>query len=110
MGLLDGILGQVAGNPAITNLAERIGLSPDQVAAAIAALGAAHTQPGDTVAGAADSTGLSPDVLQQILGHLGGEGALGNLGTMLGGGAGAGAGEGGLGGMLGGLGGLFGKS
>ncbi len=105
MGLLDGILGQVAGNPAITNLAEKIGLSPEQVTAAIAALGAAHAQPGDTVAGAADSTGLSPDVLQQILGHLGGEGALGNIGGLLGGQDGSGLG--GLGGMLGGL---FGKS
>ena len=110
MGLLDGILGQVAGNPAITNLAERIGLSPEQLTAAISALGEAHTQPGDTVAGAADSTGLSPDTLQQILGHLGGEGALGNLGALLGG---ANDEQGGLGGLLGGLGGLgrmFGKS
>lgn len=106
MGLLDGILSQVAGNPEITNLAERIGLSPEQVTAAIAALGAAHTQPGDTVAGAADSTGLSPDVLQQILAHLGGEGALGRLGALLGGAEGA-DGSGGLGSMLGGL---FGKA
>ncbi len=104
MGLLDGILGQVAGNPAITNLAEKIGLSPEQLTAAISALSNAHTQPGDTVASAADSTGLSPDVLQQILGHLGGEGALANLGGLLGG---ANAGEGGLGSILGGL---FGKS
>lgn len=102
MSLLDGILGQVAGNPDIANLAGRIGLTPEQVAAAISALGAAHTQPGDTVAGAAESTGLSPDALQQILGHLGGEGALGNLGALLGGSSGNG-----LGGMLGGL---FGKS
>ncbi len=106
MGLLDGILGQVAGNPEIANLAERIGLSLEQVTAAIAALGAAHTQPGDTVAGAADSTGLSPDVLQQILAHLGGEGALGRLGALLGGAEGA-DGSGGLGSMLGGL---FGKA
>ncbi|MGP7795423.1 hypothetical protein [Sphingomonas sp. CLY1604] len=105
MGLFDTILGQAAGNPAIANLAEKIGLSPEQVSAAIAALGAAHVQPGDTVAGAANSTGLSPDVLQQILGHLGGEGALGNFGALLGQ-----AGEGGLGGVLGNLGGLFGKS
>jgi hypothetical protein len=108
MGLLDTLLGQVAGNPEIANLAARIGLSPEQVAAAVAALGAAHAQPGDTVAGAADTTGLSPDVLQQILTHLGGEGALGNLGAMLGGAEGQ-SGLGGLGGMLGGLGGLFGK-
>ena len=106
MGLLDGMLGQVAGNPAIANLAEKIGLTPEQVSAAISALGAAHTQPGDTVAGAAESTGLSPNILQQILGHLGGEGGLGNLGALLGGASGGGA-EGGLGGMLGGL---FGKS
>jgi hypothetical protein len=106
MGLLDGILGQVAGNPAIANLAEKIGLTPEQVSAAISALGVAHTQPGDTVAGAAEATGLSPDILQQILGHLGGEGGLGNLGALLGGANGGEAG-GGLGGMLGGL---FGKS
>jgi hypothetical protein len=107
MGLLDGILGQVAGNPAITNLAEKIGLSPEQLTAAISALGAAHTQPGDTVAGGAHTTGLSPDVLQQILSHLGGESALGNLGARLGGAIGQ---AGGLGGMLGGLSGMFGKS
>lgn len=108
MGMLDGILGQMAGNPDIANLAGRFGLSPEQISAAIAALGAAHAQPGDTVAGAADATGLSPDILQQILGHLGGEGALGNLGAMLGGGT-VGA-EGGLGSILGNLGGMFGKS
>ncbi|WP_203310145.1 winged helix-turn-helix domain-containing protein [Sphingomonas beigongshangi] len=100
MGMLDGILGQVAGNPAITNLAEKVGLSPEQVSAAIGALGAAHGQEGDTVAAAADSTGLPHDVLNQILAHVGGEGALGDIGRVLGGG------EGGIGGMLGGL---FGK-
>ncbi len=85
MGLLDGILGQMGDTPILTNLAEKIGLSPEQVAQAIAALGAAHAEPGDTVAGAADSTGLSPDVLHQILAHLGGEGALANIGGLLGG-------------------------
>lgn len=104
MGLLDGILGQIGDTPVVTNLAETIGVSPEQVAQAISALGVAHGEPGDTVAGAADSTGLSPDVLQQILGHLGGEGALGNLGGLL---DGAGREGGGLGGILGGL---FGKS
>lgn len=106
MGLLDGILGQMGDNPVVTNLAEKIGLSPEQVAQAISALGAAHGEPGDTVAGAADSTGLSPDVLQQILGHLGGEGALARIGGLLGGDGQ----EGGLGNLGGMLGGLFGKS
>ncbi|WP_294314017.1 hypothetical protein [uncultured Sphingomonas sp.] len=105
MGLLDGILGQMGDNPILTNLAEKIGLSPEQVAQAIAALSAAHAEPGDTVAGAADSTGLSPDVLHQILAHLGGEGALANIGGLLGGEGNAALGN--LGGMLGGL---FGKS
>lgn len=105
MGLLDGILGQMGDNPILTNLAEKIGLSPEQVAQAIAALGAAHAEPGDTVAGAADSTGLSPDVLHQILTHLGGEGALANIGDLLDGEGNAALGN--LGGMLGGL---FGKS
>lgn len=105
MGLLDGILGQMGDNPVVANLAEKIGLSPEQVTQAIAALTAAHGEPGDTVAGAADSTGLSPDVLQQILGHLGGEGALANLGGLL-----DGEGNGALGNLGGMLGGLFGKS
>ncbi|AXJ95774.1 MULTISPECIES: hypothetical protein [unclassified Sphingomonas] len=112
MGLLDGILGQVSGNPAITNLAEKVGLSPEQVSDAIGALGAAHGEDGDTVASAAESTGLPHDVLHQILGHLGGEGALGDIGRVLGqatGNDGDGDADGESGGIGGMLGGLFGK-
>ena len=104
MGLLDGLLGQVAGNMDIQGLAAKVGLSPEQAEAAIAALGQAHAAPGDTITTAAAHTGLSPDTLQQIVGHLGGEGALGRFAGMLG------QQEGGIGGMLGGLGNLFGKS
>ncbi|WP_232473767.1 hypothetical protein [Sphingomonas sp. MA1305] len=110
MGLLDGILGQVAGNPAITNLAEKIGLSPEQVTQAIGALGAAHGEPGDTVASAADSTGLPQDALHQILEHLGGEGALADIGRVVGGGVSEGDGGGIAGGLGSMFGGLFGKS
>jgi len=84
MGMLDGLLGQVAGNVDIQNLAQKIGLSPDQVESAVHALGIAHPQPGDTVASAAASTGLSADTLQQIVEQIGGEGALGRFASLLG--------------------------
>lgn len=101
MSLLDGLLGQIGQNATVQGLAAKVGMSPDQVESAITALAAAHTQPTDTVTTAADQSGVPEDKLHEILGHLGGEGALGQLSGMLGqqeGGAG-----GGLGGMLGGL-------
>lgn len=83
MGMLDGILGSLGGNAVLDNLAVKVGISPEQVQSAIAALGAAHPQDGDTVTAAAASTGLSADTLQQIVGHLGGEGALASVAAML---------------------------
>lgn len=106
MGLLDGLLGQITENADIQNLADKVGITPEQVAAAVAALGQAHTAPGDTVDTAASATGLPSDTLQQILAHLGGEGSLGKVAGMLGE-----ADSDGLLGKLGGLaGGFFGKS
>lgn len=102
MGLLDGLIGQVAGHVDIANLAAKVGLTPEQVESAIAALGQAHPAPGDTVATAADQTGIAPDILSQIVDHIGGDGALGRFASLLGD-----QGGGGIGGMLGGLGGLF---
>jgi hypothetical protein len=84
MGLLDGLLGQVAGNVDIANLAAKVGLTPEQAEGAVAALGQAHPEPGDTVETAAATTGLSPDILQQIVGHIGGEGSLGQFASLLG--------------------------
>ncbi len=103
MGLLDGLLGQVAGNVDIQNLAAKVGLTPEQVEQAVTALGAAHPQPGDTVQTAAEQTGLPQGTLQEIVGHIGGEGALGRFASLLG------EQQGGLGGMLGGLGSMFGS-
>jgi hypothetical protein len=103
MGLLDSLLGQVTENVDIKNLAERVGLTPEQVESAVTALGQAHAAPGDTVATAAESTDLPTDSLQQIVEHIGGEGALGNFAALLGE-------QGGVLGQLGGLAsGLFGK-
>jgi hypothetical protein len=83
MSLLDGILNQMSGNTTVENLAAKVGLSPEQVEQAVAALGQAHAAPGDTVTTAAQQTGLPQDKLQEIIGHIGGEGALGRFASLL---------------------------
>jgi ATP phosphoribosyltransferase regulatory subunit HisZ len=83
MSLLNGILGQVSDNLTVQNLAAKVGLSPDQVEQAIAALGQAHASKGDTVTTAAEQTGLPQDKLNEIVGHIGGEGALGRFASLL---------------------------
>lgn len=102
MGILDGLLGQVASNVDVAGLAAKVGITPDQAESAIAALGQAHSAPGDTVETAADATGLPTDTLQQIVGHIGGEGALGQFASLL-------SAQGGAGGILGSVGGLLGQ-
>ena len=92
MGMLDALLGQVAGNMDVANLAAKVGLPPELAEKAITALGAAHPEPGDTVETAAQSTGISPDILQQIVG----QGSLGQFAGLIAGAKGAS----GLGGML----------
>lgn len=83
MSLLNGILGQVSENATVQNLAAKVGLSPEQVEQAVTALGQAHTAPGDTVTTAAQQTGLPQDKLQEIVGHIGGEGSLGQFASLL---------------------------
>lgn len=83
MGLLDGILGQLGGVDQIGKLAGQFGISEEQVQTAMAALGQAHAEPGDTVASAAAATGLSADTLQGLLGQIGGEGALDKISGMI---------------------------
>ena len=83
MSLLNGILGQVTDNATVQNLAAKVGMTPEQVEQAVAALGQAHPEPGDTVATAASRTGLPEDKLQEIVGHIGGEGALGRFASLL---------------------------
>ncbi|MGJ3649827.1 hypothetical protein ACLB0R_15325 [Sphingomonas sp. GlSt437] len=103
MGMLDGLLAQVSSNVDVANLAAKVGISPDQAEAAVQALGAAHHAPGDTVETAAENTGLSTDTLQEIVGHIGGEGALGRFADLLKGQAGDAAGA------FGAVSGLFGQ-
>jgi len=96
MSLLDDILGQVSESATVQNLAAKVGLTPEQVESAVVALGQAHAQEGDTVTTAAEVTGLPSDKLKEIVEHIGGEGSLGQFGSLLEGG-------GGVSGLLGGL-------
>ncbi|RZF66533.1 hypothetical protein EWE75_00130 [Sphingomonas populi] len=105
MGLLDGLLSQVTQNVDVAGLASKVGISPEQAEAAIAALAQAHAAPTDTVTTAADQTGLPTDILQQIITHIGGEGSLGQFAGLLQGEAGQGV----LGQLEGFASGLFGK-
>jgi hypothetical protein len=83
MGMLDGLLGKISEHVDIANLATKVGLTPEQAQGAVAALGKAHAEPGDTVAAAAASTGLPTDKLQEIVGQIGGEGSLANFASMI---------------------------
>jgi ATP phosphoribosyltransferase regulatory subunit HisZ len=83
MSILNSILDQLGGDVTVVNLAAKVGISPEQAEQAIAALGHAHTQDGDTVETAAQSTGLSTDMLSQIVGHIGGEGSLAQFASLL---------------------------
>ena len=83
MSILDNILGQISGNDTVTNLAAKVGLSPEHVESAIASLTKHHAMQGDTAEGAAAATGLPLEKLQEIVGHIGGEGSLGRFAQML---------------------------
>lgn len=83
MGLLDGLLGQLDGNVDVANLAAKVGIDPAMAEKAVAALGVAHTAPGDTITTAASTTGLDTGTLSQIVEHLGGEGAIARFSQIL---------------------------
>ena len=83
MGLFDSILSQVGDNPTVTNMAEKFGIDPELAAKAVAALGEAHQDPGDTIDVASSKTGIDAQMLEQICDAIGGEGSLGKFASML---------------------------
>ena len=84
MSILDGILKNIGGAPDdMVNLAAKIGIDPKMAETAIAALGKTHQLDGDTVTLAAEKTGMSPDILNQIVAAVGGEGSLSNFASIL---------------------------
>jgi hypothetical protein len=83
MGIFDSIMGQVGQHADVSNLASKLGISPDMAEKAIAALGQSHEEPGDTVEAAAAKTGLDTGVLNQIVEQIGGAGSLGQYAQML---------------------------
>lgn len=84
MSILDGILKNIGGAPDdVVNLAAKIGIDPKMAEQAIAALGKTHQMDGDTVTLAAEKTGLSPYILNQVVTAIGGEGSLTHFAAML---------------------------
>ena len=83
MSQLDSILAQFGNGASIAQLAERFGVDAKLAETAVAALGKAHAEPGDTVSGAAAASGLDAGTLGQILAQLGGDGALDQISGML---------------------------
>ncbi|WP_031342431.1 hypothetical protein [Novosphingobium lindaniclasticum] len=84
MGLFDGILGQVSDHPDVANLAAKLGLDPATTEKAIAALGLAHQEEGDTAQLAAAKTGLGLGTIQQVISAIGGEGSLAQFASLVG--------------------------
>lgn len=114
MGIFDGVA-QSLERQAAAAVAQKMGIDPSLAQIAIGALTQNHTQPGDTVQQSAQQTGISPDILTQIVSSIGGAGGLGALVNAMGQTQGQAApvdpspaAAGGLGGILAGLGGLGG--
>jgi hypothetical protein len=105
MNQMGGSMGQAVEQQVAGMIAQKMGIDPSMAQMAIGALMKNHAEPNDTVQAAAEQTGVAPDMMSQILGHIGGEGALGSLIGQVGGAQqqqGGGMGDM-LGGVLGGL-------
>src|SRR5258708_33366771 len=83
MGILDGLLSQLSDNADVTNLAAKVGLSPEHVEAAVQALAKFHPMDVDPAEGATAQTGLPVDKLQEIIGHIAGQGLRGHQSPLL---------------------------
>ncbi len=84
MGIFDSMLAQMGCELNAAAIGAKLGWPADRVERAIAALGVTHTQPGETIAAAAVSSGMRPAELSQIIEELGGESGLSRLSAILG--------------------------
>lgn len=75
MTMLNEMLRTVSGID-IDSLAGRVGLTPAQVESAVAALGRAEPEPGDTADLAASKAGLPRDAVAEVMAAIGGEDGL----------------------------------
>lgn len=76
MGLFDQLLGAAHNHPTVKNMADKLGIDQATAEKAIAALGEAHHEQGDTVELAAAKTGVDTSTLKSIVDQIGGEGSL----------------------------------
>lgn len=83
MSMFDGILGQFGNNADIANLASKVGIDPALAEKAVAALGAAHPRPGDTISTAAATSGIDSATLGRIVDQIGGEGVLAKVNELM---------------------------
>lgn len=79
MGMFDNLTG-LAGNLDLAELAAKVGLSEAQVQQALAALGQAQAQPGDTAENTANASGLPLEKVQELLAQISGGDLIGKLG------------------------------
>jgi len=83
MSLFDSLSGLLGQSVDVGEIAGKLGIDPAVATQAVAALGAAHDQPGDTVEAAAAQTGIDTDTLNQVVGALGGHEGLSQVAQIL---------------------------
>ena len=76
MSIFDSVRNAAHDHPTVKNLAEKLGIDQEMAEKAIAALAAGHQADGDTVENASRESGISNDILSNVLEHIGGEGSL----------------------------------
>lgn len=76
MALFDQLLGAAHNHPTVKNMADKLGIDAATAEKAIAGLGEAHHEDGDTVEVASAKTGVEPNILNQVMEQIGGEGSL----------------------------------
>ncbi len=107
MDLLNNAL-NFAGRFDLPAIAEKAGISPEQVQTVMGLL-ARYAEHADPAQEAADHSGVPRHQIEAILSEIGGADALGQLAKLFGFDTGTGTGTGGLGDVLGNLGGMFGR-